>query len=163
MTIEPMNIKEQETMTSSQVPRITGLLLIEVRHSNPNGDPERESSPRQRPDRKGEISPVSIKRKLRDIVEKKDELILDYINGKVSLPQNFQFEIMESRDRGWDDLKGDDETERANDAWTRTSELISNQAENFKKKYWDARLFGKTFLEKAQEERGIQDRIRAGV
>jgi Cas7 group CRISPR-associated protein Csh2 len=158
-----MNTKEKEAMTASQVPRITGLLLIEVRHSNPNGDPERESSPRQRPDRKGEISPVSIKRKLRDIVEKKDELILDYIKGKVSLPQDFQFDIMESRDRGWDDLKGDDETERANDAWTRTSELISKQAENFKKKYWDARLFGNTFLEKAKEEGGIQDTIRAGV
>jgi len=35
------------------VPRITGLLILEVRKSNPNGDPERESSPRQRPDGKG--------------------------------------------------------------------------------------------------------------
>jgi len=34
------------------VPRITGLLILEVRKSNPNGDPERESSPRQRPDGK---------------------------------------------------------------------------------------------------------------
>jgi len=32
------------------VPRITGLLILEVRKSTPNGDPERESSPRQRPD-----------------------------------------------------------------------------------------------------------------
>ena len=158
-----MNAKEKETMTASQVPRITGLLVVEVRHSNPNGDPERESSPRQRPDRKGEISPVSIKRKLRDLVEKKDELLWHYIKGKVSLSPDFQFDIMESRDRGWDDLKGDDETKRAKDAWDRTSELISKQAENFKKKYWDARLFGNTFLEKAKEERGIQDTIRAGV
>ena len=42
------------------VPRITGLLILEVRKSNPNGDPERESSPRQRPDGKGEISPAPL-------------------------------------------------------------------------------------------------------
>ena len=38
----------------NNVPRITGLLILEVRKSNPNGDPERESSPRQRPDGKSE-------------------------------------------------------------------------------------------------------------
>ena len=56
----------------NNVPRITGLLILEVRKSNPNGDPERESSPRQRPDGKGEISPVSVKRKLRDLVLEKE-------------------------------------------------------------------------------------------
>src|SRR5204863_7009919 len=127
--IEPMNSKEKETMTASQVPRITGLLLIEVRHSNPNGDPERESSPRQRPDRKGEISPVSIKRKLRDLVEEKHETLWNRIREQVSLPADYQFDIMESRDRGWNELNGEDETKRANDAWNRTSELISKQEE----------------------------------
>ena len=57
------------------VPRITGLLVLEVRKSNPNGDPERESSPRQRPDGKGEISPVSVKRKLRDLVSEKEGIV----------------------------------------------------------------------------------------
>lgn len=163
MTIEPMNAEEKETMKASQVPRITGLLLIEVRHSNPNGDPERESSPRQRPDRKGEISPVSIKRKLRDLVEKKDELLWDSIKKKVKLPKGYQFDIMESRERGWNDLKEADETMRANNAWTKTSNLINSNFPGFQKKYWDARLFGNTFLEKAKEERGIQDTIRTGV
>ena len=51
--------------------RATGLLVIEVVNSNPNGDPDRESDPRQRPDSRGEISPVSFKRKLRDLVEEK--------------------------------------------------------------------------------------------
>lgn len=58
--------------SNNSLPRITGLLVIEVRNSNPNGDPERESSPRQRPDQKGEISPVSVKRKLRDFIERKN-------------------------------------------------------------------------------------------
>ena len=51
-------------MSDQNIVRATGLLVIEAINSNPNGDPERESSPRQRPDGKGEISPVSIKRKL---------------------------------------------------------------------------------------------------
>ena len=49
--------------------RATGLLVIEVVNSNPNGDPDRESDPRQRPDGRGEISGVSFKRKLRDLLE----------------------------------------------------------------------------------------------
>ena len=47
------------------------LLILEVINSNPNGDPDRESDPRQRLDERGEISPVSFKRKLRDLVENK--------------------------------------------------------------------------------------------
>ncbi|HBK60285.1 MAG TPA: CRISPR-associated protein, partial [Firmicutes bacterium] len=39
--------------------RAAGLLVIEAINSNPNGDPDRESDPRQRSDGRGEISPVS--------------------------------------------------------------------------------------------------------
>ena len=52
--------------------RATGLLVIEVVNSNPNGDPDNESEPRTRVGDRGEISPVSFKRKLRDLVEQKD-------------------------------------------------------------------------------------------
>ena len=49
--------------------RGTGLLIIEVCGSNPNGDPDAEGEPRTiGADRRGLISPVSFKRKLRDIV-----------------------------------------------------------------------------------------------
>ena len=49
--------------------RGTGLLIIEVRCSNPNGDPDAESEPRTlETDGRGLISPVSFKRKLRDLV-----------------------------------------------------------------------------------------------
>ena len=54
---------------NDNIKRATGLLIIEVVNSNPNGDPDRESDPRQRPNGLGEISPVSFKRKLRDLVE----------------------------------------------------------------------------------------------
>ena len=52
--------------------RGTGLLIIDVINSNPNGDPDRESDPRWRNDQRGEISPVSFKRKVRDLIEKKE-------------------------------------------------------------------------------------------
>jgi len=157
-----MNTEERKAIIESQVPRITGLLVIEVRKSNPNGDPERESSPRQRPDGKGEISPVSIKRKLRDLVEEKNGLLWESLGA--SLPKEYEFEIMESRNRGWKELKeAADETKRAGEAWDKTSKLINSDFAGFQKKYWDARLFGNTFLEKAKEEKGIQDSIRCGV
>ena len=158
-----MTTQEQITKTETQVSRITGLLVIEVRKSNPNGDPERESSPRQRPDGKGEISPVSVKRKLRDLIEQKDETLWQYLTSKMTLPEDYEFEIMESRKRGWKDLKEAGETKRANEAWEKTSTLINSDFPGFKRKYWDARLFGNTFLEKAKQDKGIQDTIRSGV
>ena len=149
--------------TTNSVPRITGLLVLEVRKSNPNGDPERESSPRQRPDGKGEISPVSIKRKLRDLVEAKPEALWEMIQKRVSLPSGFDYDIMESRERGWKELKDQDEQKRANEAWGKTSELMRTGYPKFEAKYWDARLFGNTFLEKAGDDKGIQNTIRAGT
>ena len=77
--------------------RGTGLLIIEVRNSNPNGDPDRESDPRQRPDRRGEISPVSYKRKLRDLVEWKGEVWSELAN-RLTL-DNSRFGILEARGR----------------------------------------------------------------
>jgi Cas7 group CRISPR-associated protein Csh2 len=158
-----MKPDEHKVMTDSQVPRITGLLVIEVRKSNPNGDPERESSPRQRPDAKGEISPVSIKRKLRDLMEEKEEILWNAVRAELTLPDGDQYEILESRERGWKELKEKDETKRATEAWERTSQLMNSDFPCFKKRYWDARLFGNTFLEKAKEESGIQNTIRSGV
>lgn len=54
---------------SNEIKRATGLLVIEVVNSNPNGNPDQESDPRQRPNGCGEISPVSFKRKLRDLLD----------------------------------------------------------------------------------------------
>ncbi|MBM3840405.1 MAG: CRISPR-associated protein [Verrucomicrobia bacterium] len=144
-----MNAKEQQTMSETQVPRITGLLVIEVRKSNPNGDPERESSPRQRPDGKGEISPVSIKRKLRDLVEKadgQDSLVWAKLKAKPELQLGAdvdgRFQILESRGRKRDEIK----------------KLLEDDFKKFQATYWDARLFGNTFLEE-----GGKNTIRAGV
>jgi len=119
--------------------RMTGLLVLEVRDSNPNGDPDRESRPRTREDGKGEISPVSIKRKLRDLVEDKNGPV--WAEFSKEFPAD-EFHILESRARNRDQIV----------------EELKNGGELFVKKYWDARLFGNTFLEKDKE-----DRIRSGA
>ena len=128
------------------VPRITGLLVLEVRKSNPNGDPERESSPRQRPDAKGEISPVSVKRKLRDLVLEKDGVVWRQVKSKLAIQDDQRFQILESRGRKRDEIK-------------KLMEGPGGQlSQAFKDAYWDGRLFGNTFLEE-----GGGDTIRAGV
>ncbi len=138
-------------MNDTSVPRITGLLVIEVRKSNPNGDPERESSPRQRPDGKGEISPVSIKRKLRDLVERPDgvdSLVWSKLKHSLELgtDADSRFQILESRGRVRDVIKKQMETKDG------------KLGQPFIDAYWDGRLFGNTFLEE-----GGKDTIRAGV
>ena len=130
---------------NNPVPRITGLLVLEVRKSNPNGDPERESSPRQRPDGKGEISPVSVKRKLRDLVLEKEGVVWEEIKKALGLDDN-RFQILESRGRNRDEIK------------KKMEPKDGKLGQEFIDAYWDGRLFGNTFLEE-----GGADTIRAGV
>ena len=75
----------------NEIKRATGLLVIEVVNSNANGDPDRESDPRQRPNGIGEISPVSFKRKLRDLLEDHDSIFFK------SLPNTYT----ENADNYW--------------------------------------------------------------
>jgi Cas7 group CRISPR-associated protein Csh2 len=122
-----------------QILRATGLLVIEVINSNPNGDPDRESDPRQRPDGRGEISPVSFKRKVRDLIENKDGDVWKHVAKELSV-NGEEFSILESRGR---------------DRKAIEKEL---KDKTFQKKYWDGRIFGNTFLEE-----GAADSIRTGV
>jgi len=125
-----MNVPEK-------IMRGTGLLVIEAVNSNPNGDPDRESDPRQRPDGKGEISPVSFKRKLRDLVEDKDGPVWLEMKQRFEL-DDVNFAILESRGRNRKEIE---------------KELKDG---SFTRKYWDARLFGNTFLEDAMDKGTIK-------
>jgi len=120
--------------------RATGLLVIEVINSNPNGDPDKESDPRQRNDQRGEISPVSFKRKLRDLIDDKDGVVWKDISQKLSI--NDGFNILESRGRDRNKI----------------SKMLKEDPEKFKKEFWDARIFGNTFLEE-----GSSTSIKTGV
>jgi CRISPR-associated protein Csd2 len=124
----------------NEVERATGLLVIEVVNSNPNGDPDRESEPRQRPNGRGEISPVSFKRKLRDLMEDCNSPFFE------NLPDKFRanpdcFRILETRGREIKEI-----TKEMGD--TTNFDEQSFLDSTFVKKYWDARVFGNTFLEK---------------
>jgi Cas7 group CRISPR-associated protein Csh2 len=114
--------------------RHVGLLVLDVTMSNPNGDPDMESEPRTRElDGLGMISPVSFKRKCRDLVGEDSEV---YLEAKKILnlgdDTGNQFCILEERGRNRDAIKGMDKAE-------------------FMQTYWDARLFGNTFLESLKD------------
>jgi len=132
---------------SNEIKRATGLLVIEVVNSNPNGDPDRESDPRQRPNGCGEISPVSFKRKLRDLLDDHDAPFFQNLPEKFSgNPEKYC--ILEHRGR-------DRKTIIAEMGKVPDKFLESE----FVKKYWDARLFGNTFL----EDGGNKGFLKTGV
>lgn len=112
--------------------RGTGLLIIEVRHSNPNGDPDAESEPRTlESDGRGLISPVSFKRKLRDLIAVEDGPVWQEAKRVLDISTNGEgrrFEILESRGRNRDSI-------------------FKMTAHDFSDAYWDGRVFGNTFLE----------------
>lgn len=129
-----------DTTKKNVMNRVTGLLVIEVINSNPNGDPDRESDPRYRDiDWRGEISPVSFKRKLRDIIDDKNGPVWTTISKKFNPELDHEkFQIFEKRYR---------------DRSLMTKELRDNSGKIFKEKYWDGRIFGNTFLEKGENEK----------
>ncbi len=117
--------------TANNIPRATGLLIIEARNSNPNGDPDRESDPRTRShDGRGVISDVSFKRKIRELILAKDGPVWGQFRSDMNL--------------------SDDEFGIHVDQATRTKSK-ANQGEGEKKSlsaaHWDVRVFGSTSLE----------------
>lgn len=127
---------------SSDIPRVTGLLVIEARNSNPNGDPDRESDPRTRAhDGRGIISDVSFKRKLRELVIRKEGPVWEHLRKLMSLSDDgFGVHV---------------------DQPSRDEEKASRKAgekKDLSDRYWDVRVFGSTDLE------GKDDNfIRTGV
>lgn len=116
----------------SAVPRVTGLLVIEVRNSNPNGDPDRESDPRTRVhDGKGVISDVSFKRKLRELVLKKMGPVWNAMKKTMAIRDDDEFGIHVDQDTR--------EREKSSKSEGKRKNLSGN--------HWDVRVFGSTSLE----------------
>lgn len=129
-------------MNESTIKRVTGLLVIEVVNSNPNGNPDQDSDPRVRDNGQGEISPVSFKRKLRDLMELKMGPVYQCVTSELpDVPEGYQFDILESRGRDRKTIA----KEMASDTSKYNEKDFMQSA--FVKRYWDARLFGNTFLE----------------
>lgn len=138
--------------------RGTGLLIIEVRHSNPNGDPDVESEPRTIDgDGRGLISPVSFKRKLRDLVADKDGYAWKEAKQLLKLEtQNDQRTVLSNTRRGLDyptEKKKIKAKYNVLETRFREREKIEKMnAFEFAAEFWDARLFGNTFLESLKEK-----------
>lgn len=129
---------------NTDIPRATGLIIVEVRDSNPNGDPERDGAPRRRRGDIGEISPVSVKRKMRDLIGNKKGPIWLYLKNKFNIEDESHFEILEERER---DRNAIAKMIKADD-----SKPIEQK--EFVRRYWDGRVFGNTFLEEAKGDSG---------
>lgn len=139
---------------SNELKRATGLLVIEVVNSNPNGDPDRESDPRQRPNGLGEISPVSYKRKLRDLLDDHNAPFFKSLPEKFTSQEEL-YQILEHRGR----IRSTILKEMASGGDIANFEPQKFLESEFVKKYWDARVFGNTFL----EEGGNKEFIKTGV
>jgi CRISPR-associated protein Csd2 len=149
---------------SNEINRVTGLLIIEVVNSNPNGNPDQESDPRVRDNGLGEISPVSFKRKLRDLMELTEGPVYQtVIEGLKPFPEGYSFDILESRGRNRPNITKELEEGQTKKTKGKKDEIEFNQStflqSPFVKKYWDARLFGNTFL----EEGGNKGFIKTGI
>jgi len=150
-------MSNESNKINQSIPRATGLMVIVVENSNPNGDPDQENDPRRRShDSRGMITGVSFKRKLRDLVLRKEDPVWQKLAETFGITQpaglwsrnGFCFDILEDRD-----LKGSEITN------------LIQEGENggdlaaFQKRYWDGRVFGNTFL--PEETKG--NHIRSGV
>jgi CRISPR-associated protein Csd2 len=138
---------------SDNMKRATGLLIIEAVNSNPNGNPDQESDPRVRDNGQGEISPVSFKRKLRDLMELSQGPVYQTVTqGLPGVPTGYEFGILESRGRDRQAIF----KEMGDKAKYDEEKYLQSE---FVKKYWDARLFGNTFL----EDGGAKGYIKTGI
>ncbi len=145
-----------DTMGTNDIPRATGLIIIEVRNSNPNGDPERDGAPRKRRGEIGEISHVSVRRKMRDLVGNKRGPIWLYLQNKYSLDEG-RFQILEERDKHQRPLK----------KMIIEDDQKPIEEKRFVQMFWDGRVFGNTFLEEAageaEEALALKKNVKTGV
>ena len=161
--------------TDKEIKRATGLLVLEVVNSNINGNPDFDADPRQRATNgKGEVSPVSFKRKLRDIVEDHESPVFKEFCRKFEIKDEEHYCILESRGRNRSEIKKelekphrceensetvDDKEDNIQDNENTRSIQSTFLGSTFVHKYWDARVFGNTFL----EEGGNKGFIKTGV
>jgi Cas7 group CRISPR-associated protein Csh2 len=159
MTTKPL-LEERATFN-----RGTGLLIIEVRCSNPNGDPDAESEPRTLEDERGLISPVSFKRKLRDLVADKDASAWSIAKRVLHLESDDDKRTLLPNTRRGLGVRSEEKVVIAkyNILETRFRErekIKKMNASDFAAEFWDARLFGNTFLESLKDDGDKEDKAQ---
>lgn len=126
--------------------KIDFAVILRVKNANPNGDPLNGNRPRTDYSNYGEMTDVSIKRKIRDrLVERFVEL------KKNGQPTDGQAIFVQSDDRKIDDAKS--LRERAEKALA--NKLGSNETYELACKTWlDVRAFGQLFALKSNKKAG---------
>ena len=128
--------------------RSAGLLVFEVLGANPNGDPDWDNRPRMLSDGRGFISDVSVKAKIRRLLATHDTAFFEAMREKFAF-QAERFHILESLRHGTDLI----------DAIAAKNEVMKLAADPvaFINRFWDARLFGTTFLQNKDDLNGEDD------
>ena len=135
--------KSSANSTSSVQKKQMGIIYIEATRSNPNGNAS-DGRPRQLPDELGEISPVCVKSKMRQMIRDKDSLSFLATMEKLGIPESDfdRFRIMESKHRGFGhDVSATEAVKR----------LGNMSAEEISKQFWDCRMFGATQLQNSDD------------
>lgn len=121
---------------NNELHRGTGLIWIEAINSNPNGDPDRDSDPRRKSDGRGEISPVSLKHKIRELVADKGGPLWQEVSAELGIaPQDAaRYDVLERQG-------------------IKRNEVNKLSQDEFLDRFWDARVFGSTFLEEGSAKK----------
>lgn len=122
---------------------VFGVLLIRVQGGNPNGGLDNGGGPRELMDGCGIITPVCLKRKIRDwLVDPKAHHVQQMFKDLNLNPENFH--IFESEHHGFYDLKD------RSDRFKALIKLANEDPAAFYAKYYDARLFGYTLVQRSE-------------
>jgi len=122
----------------------TIFVSVGVSRSNPNGNID-NGEPRRDYNGFGIISPMSIKRKIRDLLENPESPVTEQLLKSLGLDPETSC-IFESRGRGFKDATSE------KDAMQKAYELFRKDEEAAIRKYIDIRLFGGTILEENKDK-----------
>ncbi len=124
---------------------ISAMLIIEVSMANPNGNPDWDNMPRTLLDGRGLITPVCLKRKIRDTLEDHDSPCFKELVKSTKIDPE-RFHIFESKTRGFPDIAQHEATKKS-------VELAAKSQNDFFDKYWDTRLLGCTLLQTVEDKK----------
>jgi len=124
--------------------RSAGLLVLEVKNANPNGDVDANMPRHFISDGRGYISPQSIKRKVRDMLVDHHSPVFEEIVKRMNLDPEAHF-IYESDDRGYEDVDPAKAVKLA-------IALAESDPIAFLRRYYDVRIFGTTLLQKGTKK-----------
>lgn len=130
-------MKDKQQQKENRVLRQLILVVMGVRDSNINGDPDDESMPRTHADGRGIVTAVSVKCKIKQLIGDKDGFAWQLL-GEGLDPE--QYHIYHSPDNVASELERE----------------ATADFEAFSKKYWDARLFGNMLVEGADNKKARQ-------